>query len=236
MSEVDVSQRWVWRAAGAAVALLLVAMLSMASDASAATSPRAVAPQTGKNFKITYNRSWTFKTRALGICVIFSVRGYFTYHVSLSSAGRVPEYVWSRQTVHNPTLEADIHAYSGGSCIGPAAATGMSMGQHWTGHSCSFNPSLSVSVPFAISFGFWPSCNNRNRANRNSHSGAHAGFYEQFNTGDPVHIGNYSAPIVPGQKVKPPCYGVYVNGTVHEQMKNDADVTGAKEVCLSKFR
>jgi hypothetical protein len=236
MTEVDGSRHWLWRAAAAAVVFILAATLSIGGDASAATTPRAAAPQSGKNFKITYNKSWTFKSRALKICVLFSVRGNFTYHVSLSGAGRVPEYVWSRQHVNNPTLEADIHAYSGGSCIGPAAATGMSMAQHWTGHSCSFNPSLSVSAPFGVSFGFWPSCNNRNRANRHSSSPAHAGFYEQFNTGDPVRIGNYSAPIVPGQKVKPPCYGVYVGGTVHEQMKNDTDVSKAKEVCLNKFR
>jgi hypothetical protein len=200
-------------------------------------APRA-APQSGKNFKVTYNKSWTFKSRALQICVVFSVRGNFTYHVSRSAEGRlpVPVLIWSNQRVNNPTLEADIHAYSGGTCAGPAAATGMSMGQHWTGHSCSFNPSLSVSYPFGVSLGFWPSCNNRNRANRNSSSSANSGFYEQFNTGDRVRVGNYSAPVVPGQKVKPPCYGVYVSGKVHEQMRNDADVSSAKEVCLNKFK
>jgi hypothetical protein len=40
----------------------------------------------------------------------------------------------------------------------------MEMGQDWTGYSCSFNPSISVSIRWVISVGFWPSCGNRTQA------------------------------------------------------------------------
>src|SRR5690348_1923787 len=112
----------------AAVAIALFAPGALASES--ATPARAAAPQISKNFKVTYNKSWTFKSRVLRICVIFSVHGNFTYHVTSTPERFGLLFTWSNQRANNPTLEADIHAYSGGSCIGPAAATGISMGQH----------------------------------------------------------------------------------------------------------
>jgi hypothetical protein len=73
-------------------------------------------------------------------------------------------YTWYNQHLNDSTLTADIRAYDRGACKGRATTTNMEMGQDWTGYSCSFNPSISVSIPWAISVGFWPSCGNRTQA------------------------------------------------------------------------
>lgn len=237
MTEVNASRHRLWKATAAAVMFLPAVTLSIGGNASAAISPRAAGPdQSLGNFKVTYDKSWTFKSKPLGICVVFEVRGNFTYHVDKSVVGTKSfEDTWSKQKLNTPTLEADIHAYARGTCTGPATATSMSMTQLWTGYGCSFNPSLSVSVPWGVSFGFWPSCGKRNAANRHTSYSTRSGFYEQFNTGAPARIGNYSSAYTPFGKPTPPCYGVYVTGTPHESMKSDTYVSGAKRVCLSKY-
>src|SRR5262249_56321815 len=101
--------------------------------------------------------------------------------------------VGTNQKLTAPKLTADVHTYGGGSCIGPSTVTKLSMTQYWTGYACSFNPSLSVSVPWGISFGGWPSCSDRNRAHHASSYGSGAAF-TQNNTGSPTKFGSFTGP------------------------------------------
>jgi hypothetical protein len=235
MTTAETSRRWLWRAVVAALAISLAYALSIGGNAPASAATRGPDENLG-NFKVTYNKSWTFKSKPLGICVIFDVRGNFTYHVTKGVAGtKAFEDTWSSQHLNDATLEANIHDYARGSCIGPATATSMDMSQQWTGYSCSFNPSLSISVPWAVSVGFWPSCGDRNLAKHHTSYSDDSSYYIQYNTGDKLRIGNYSSAYPPGGHPSPPCYGVYVEGTPHEQMLSDSYVSGAKEVCLSKY-
>jgi len=69
------------------------------------------------------------------------------------------------------------------------------MTQLWSGWSCSFNPSISASLPWGISVGGWPSCGNRNRARHGTSYGA-SSFYEQFNSGSHRVRGLHRVPAV----------------------------------------
>ncbi len=239
MIRVIPHRRWPRRAALCALVLPALYTVSVA-PAAAATGPRptgnfAPAEKLG-NYKVTFAKYWTFKSRPLGICAVFSVKGTITYSVSLTGVGRIGlDYKYTSQHLNDSTLEADIHAYSGGSCSGPATVTGMSMGQDWTGYGCSYNPSISISVPWAVSFGFWPSCGNRNQAEHHHHYGGTYTYYVQYNSGDKASFGTYNSYVGDGQRPHPPCYGVYVSGTPYEHNKSDSYASGSQKVCLTRY-
>jgi hypothetical protein len=239
MTRICASHRWLRRAALSALVLAVLYPLT-AGTASAATTTtaRSAAPAAVKlgNFKVSYKDSWTFKSKNIGICVVFTATGNITYSVSYAANGKFQfRYTWSAQRLNQPTVEADIHAYAKGSCIGPGLATGMQLGQAWTGYSCNFNPSLQVSIPWAVGFSFWPSCGDRNQAEyRHNYSGTYT-FYEQFNSGDPASFGNYDSVFPIDGKPTPPCFGLYVYGTAYEHNETDSYVSSPKQVCLSRY-
>ena len=167
MTKVCASNHWLRRAMLLAFAISLICSLGAAGSASAATTSPArsnATPAAVKlgNFTVPYKDSWTFKSKNIGICVIFTATGKFTYSVSRGPGSKFGfKYTWAGQRLSNPTVEANVHAYAKGSCIGPATTTAMQLGEAWTGFSCSFNPSLGFSIPWGVSVGFWPSCGNR---------------------------------------------------------------------------
>jgi hypothetical protein len=232
MTRVAAVHRW------PRLAVLLVLAVAVIFPLTGAGRASAVAPRADKlgNFKVPYKDSWTFKSKDIGLCVTFTVSGDITYTVSQSAAGRFElDDAWTNQQLHDPTLKAVIHGYNGGRCDTSAKATGMDMGQNWTGYACSFNPSLSFSIPWAISFGFWPSCHKRNQAEyHHPYPGTYAS-YTMYNSGDPAGFGEYQSTFNPGLKPTPPCYGVYVSGTAYKKNKSDSYVSGSKRVCLSKY-
>jgi hypothetical protein len=109
------------------------------------------------------------KTRIIRVCVVFTVSGKITYAAVSGPRGVVE---WRNQRLTNPTLAASVHRYDRGSCTGRSTLTRLSMTQLWSGWSCSFNPSVSASLPWGLSFGGWPSCGNRNRARHGTSYGA----------------------------------------------------------------
>ena len=173
---------------------------------------------------VSFSKSWVFKSRPLQVCVYFTLRGKITY--TTATAGRGVAF-WRNQRLIDPTLEADVHTYGGGSCIGPSALTRISMGQYWTGYSCGFNPSVSVSLPWGASLGGWPSCGNRTRAAHTSSYGA-ASFYVQHNDGSHAGFGAYN-----GDTQDPPCYGVFVAATIYQGPNiSDSFASSPRETCL----
>jgi hypothetical protein len=236
------STRSLRRVAQCALVLSLLYALSVSATASAATgtpgrhSVDTVPSVFFGNFKVSFTKHWTFKTRPLGICVLFTVSGNFTYSVSGQAEGvHGFAYIWSNQDLNDSTLTAVVRAYDRGACKGRATTTNMEMGQDWTGYSCSYNPSIAVSVPWAISVGFWPSCGNRTQAEHHHFYPGKYAEYIQYNTGDKASFGNYSSLIAQTEKPTPPCYGVYVEGTPYERNKSDSYAGGSQQVCLSKY-
>jgi hypothetical protein len=201
-----------------------VAMLSaIALPASAATSTGGAPAAANKS--VSFDKSWSFKSKAIGACVTFRVTGKIVY--STVASGRAPGVVlWQNQQLKAPKLTANVRSYNGGSCIGPEALSKISMGQLWTGYSCSFNPSMSVSIPWGVSVGGWPSCGSRKRASHSSSYGP-GGSYTQNNTGSPTKFGNFT-----GSTSHVPCYGVYVSSTAYNGNTSDSFGSAAREVCL----
>jgi hypothetical protein len=179
--------------------------------------------QAAANKSVSFNKSWTFKSKAIGACVTFRVTGKIVYRAVTNGHGSV---FWSNQQLNAPKLTANVTAYNGGSCSGPEILSKISMGQLWTGYSCSFNPSLSVSVPWGLSVGGWPNCGSRKRASHSSSYGR-GGSYTQNNTGSPTKFGNFT-----GSTSHEPCYGVYVSSTDYKGNTSDSFSSGAREVCL----
>jgi hypothetical protein len=211
----------------------LIYPLATAGAASAAAAPQSV--KLG-NFKISYRETWAFKSKDIGICVDFTATGNITYSVSYAINDKFHlRYTWSSQKLNQPTLKASIRAYDRGRCNKTGRATGMDLAQAWTGYSCSYNPSLSFSLPWAISLGFWPSCSYRNQAEYAHYYPGTYSSYQQYNSGDPAGFGNYDSVPAIDTKPTPPCYGVYVYGTAYVRNKSDSYTSSSKRVCLSKY-
>jgi hypothetical protein len=223
-----------WVAAVLAAAVVAIALTALAPRvaSAAAARPHETLPQ--GNFKVTYTKTWTFKSRPLHTCVVFIASGNITYTYSLVTGVKVTQYLWSNQSLNSPKLSVYYHPYKGKSC-GKARArlSHVVIGQYWSGYSCSFNPSISVSAPWGISFGGWPGCQERNQAGYSSPygRGTHA---VQNNTGSQTTFGN----LTKRSQSDYPCYGVYVSGQFWIGLQSDSYGEGnlhkSDEVCLSK--
>jgi hypothetical protein len=141
---------------------------------------------------------------------------------------------WKNIKLTAPKITADIHTYGGGSCIGPATVNKLTMGQYWTGYSCVFNPSLSVSIPWGISFGGWPSCGNRHRAGFSTTYNTTSSVYTQNNSGSPTGFGNVASAV----RSNHPCYGVFISAVAYVGSSSDSfgasSGSSSRRVCLTK--
>jgi hypothetical protein len=176
--------------------------------------------QAATNKSVTFTVSWTFKSKPLDVCIVFTEQGTIHYTLGVLNSGN---FSWLNQKLTDPTLSADVHWYNGGRCIGPSTVTKISMGQFWTGYSCNFNPLLSV---WGVTFGNWPSCGSRDWAEYMTSYGSGAHFI-QYNSGSPTAFGDYTA-----YYLYPPCYGVYVSATANERNVTGSFSSSAKAVCL----
>jgi hypothetical protein len=187
------------------------------------------------SFKVKYKKSWTFKSAPLGRCLDFTVSGNITYKVVLQGSGAYSSYVWENQKLNSPKVAATVHLYRGGRCGSSRELTELDLGQHWTGYGCSFNPSLSVSFPWGVAVGGWPSCGDRNQAEYDTEYNVKSSTYTQNNSGSPTAFGDYYDPedVYPG-----PCYGVFVSAVAYIGAKSDSygasNIAHAGEVCLNK--
>jgi hypothetical protein len=197
--------------------MTLIAVLVLIAGLVVFTSGNA---QAATNKSVTFTKSWTFKSKPLDVCIIFTEQGTIHYTVGMLKYGN---FYWSNQRLTDPTLSAAVHWYNGGSCVSPSTVTTISMAQFWTGHSCNFNPSLSV---WRVRFGGWPSCGSRDWAQYVTSYGSGADF-TQYNSGSPTVLGDYIA-----YYLNPPCYGVYVRATANERNDSGSFNSSVKDVCL----
>jgi hypothetical protein len=175
-----------------------------------------------------YSRSWTFKSGLIDACVTIVASGNISYTFSVTSIKFLTLYHWDNQQLNVPKLTATVHSYHDGSCTKAAKkTTKMEMGQSWSGYACSFNPSLSVGIPWALGIGFWPSCGSRDQGHFHTIYPVTSSSYTQGNTGNKASFGDYSSQAPTG-----PCYGVYVWGSAFEGATSDSFTSGALSVCL----
>jgi hypothetical protein len=115
----------------------------------------------------------------------------------------------------------------------------MEAAQHWKGYACSFNPQISVAVPFSVGVGFWPSCGSKKQATwKSTYDKANglAGPSQTQSTTGKVKYGDYHVVYQPASKPAPKtgsCYGSYI--TMHWYV-GSADTSHnfpAKKMCLT---
>jgi hypothetical protein len=229
-----------------ATLVLLLAPLCLlfvpAQAEAAAKLPDRAADQSGPqyskplgSFKITYKKTWTFRSAPLRRCVVFTASGNITYKVYDVGSYAASSYVWEKQKLNSPKITAHVEFYRNRKCGAKAKVTKLELGQHWTGYACSFNPSISVSYPWGISVGAWPSCGNRNQATYDTTYATRSTNYAQNNTGSPTAFGNYYDP---EDANPPPCYGVFPSAVAYIGSTSDSygasNISHSGEVCLSK--
>jgi len=153
----------------------------------------------------TYTATWTFKDGPLRRCVTYTVTGSIEYDTQVLAPSGAIE--WTNQRLSpQPTFGASVRAYAGGRCGGTAKLYTISMGQHWSGYSCSFSPSISFAAPWGIGVNFWPSCGEKGQVGYTSDYGS-SSSYTQYTSGvPPVTFGGWAG--LPRQE---PCYGLYVS-------------------------
>ncbi len=227
--------------AAAVAALALPATQATAAQPAAAPATSHVPqPTTSKTIKISYSHTWTWKTSELGLCVKLHVKGTVTYKIKITTTFHAAFTHWIDQVVHDPTLKVSAYDLN---CRTRHNASRFSIRQHWTGFSCSFNPSLEVgaSAPAGVSVGIagWPSCGQRKQAMyaTSYHGGEH---HTQFNSGSPIGFGEYTdMQTGVGLLKPPPCYGVFASVVIHAHGNSDSfgagNIHSTHKVCLNKL-
>ena len=158
---------------------------------------------------VTYSKSWVFRSHHIRRCVTYRVSGtiYYTAVAMPNPRNPPPEIAYKAITLTDPVLSATVTRYtSAGRCTSGVSLTKLTMGQYWSGYSCSYNPSLSVSWPFGVSVSAWPNCGNKRQAGYTAPYGSYK-VYTQWNSGSPTVFANDT--VAQGQPA--PCYGVYVS-------------------------
>jgi hypothetical protein len=228
------------RALSVAAFASVILCVAQGSAGASGSAPSRGEPSRGLptfKMKVSYSRSWIFKSHIVSRCVKLHAYGTIHYKVVLISPPRqLVEYEDIKLT--SPTISAKVYHYSRGRCTSRAQLTKIKLGQFWTGFACSFNPSLSVSAPWGVSFGGWPSCGKRNKAGFTTVYGKIKAdrTYVQGNSGSPTVFGNDTK----SQADSPPCYGVistttaYVGG--HSDSFGASNGTSSRKVCLKKHQ
>ncbi|GAA1964072.1 hypothetical protein GCM10009798_25230 [Nocardioides panacihumi] len=111
--------------------------------------------------------------------------------------------------------------------------------QHWSGYSCSFNPSISVQYPFGAGVSFWPSCGKRKQATYRSTydraNGLAGPAQTQGTSNDQTFANNHVAyqPTYKAAPAKGACYGVWVGMHWYVGSADNQRNFGAHRLCLT---
>lgn len=160
-------------------------------------------------------------------------------HDAATAAGGVTHYYWTDQVLHDPSVVVRVYKEgSRHSCSKTVAVlTEAVLQESWDGYACSFNPSIGVSAPWAISFAAWPDCGERTQAIYTSPTLGRGKVYHEYNSRSSESFEDFS-----GFGYSPPagpCYGVYP--TIQAVVGTSVDSFGAGnlnhalQICL-KFQ
>ena len=168
----------------------------------------------------------------LQACVSYSVSGKITYTSEklANPTGPGNYYRIRKITFIAPKTTATMYRYDPGNhaCTKKKLTLAkFKVSQAITGYDCSYNPQVSVSFPFSVGVGFWPSCKDR-RAGRysgavskkhtiiQSNQDSRIKFVDQVNT-----------------SAKPRCYGAAVNFKLTYGSTVATASSGWMKICLT---
>jgi len=170
--------------------------------------------------EIKYHNSWLFKSHSLRRCIRIRTHGTITYTAVKHPNPRdpPPTITFEKIRLTDPVITASVTRLSStGRCGSAATLSKLELGQHWTGFSCSFNPSLSVSFPWGVSIGGWPNCGDRRQAEFTTTYGR-GSFFKQSNSGSPTRFGDVT---IEFQQVAP-SYGVFASVVAFVGTRSDS--------------
>jgi hypothetical protein len=149
------------------------------------------------------------------------IEGMIDYHIDS------PQVVAPKLTVHGYRYSSASH----GCTRTPLSWLKLNVQHAYKGYGCSFNPSISVQVPFSVGVGFWPSCGNKKLGQWSSSYGP-ARNWTQYNSSARVKFAEqswYQSQISP--RPKPSCYAVMVRYHVYMRGVDDTKDTGQFAIC-----
>lgn len=187
-----------------------------ASSTSAANTPASLI----HHMAIKYHNSWLFKSRSLRRCITIRTHGTITYTTVNHPNPRnpPPTITFERIKLANPVVTATVTRLSArGRCGSRTTVSKLSLGQHWTGYACGFNPSISVSFPWGVSLGGWPNCGDRRQAGYTTSYGR-GSFFEQSNSGSPTRFGDVTISF----QQAAPSYGVVASVVAYVGTRSDS--------------
>jgi hypothetical protein len=219
---------------------VLILMSSIALLGVTASPAKAAQPDAGVklgNYSVSYSATWKwvsppFAKHGIDRCMDIKVFGKFTYTLYAEASGRAVFLEWKNQKLNTPDLTVTVHREN---CKRSARLTEAKPGQYWAGYSCSFNPSISVTAPWGVGIGLWPSCGSRTQASYVVTIPGRNSTYNADNSGSPSVFGDYTTVL---GAAKPPCYGVYVSleafaGTSVDSF-GEGNIQKTHEVCLNQ--
>lgn len=206
----------------------------------------AAAPSQAANNDQTQSvaKSWTSYSPALGVCARYNLSATMKFRSTYSPAQttyptKPAGYMVSNARLYNPVLSVKTYSYSssGGCSTTAKSVSKITFTQHWGGHACSFNPSVSVSVPWGVGVSFWPSCGTKNQARSTSSFGSGTSFTQNnYNNGSPVATWSGSLAFRTTTKPPNPCLSVFVDSKITRGTSDDAyggSEVSSKSVCLA---
>lgn len=198
----------------------IFATSGLAAAANPVSAPRVSGRCTTCLMEIKYHNSWLFKSHSLRRCISIRTHGTIKYTAVKhpNPHDPPPTISFERIRLTDPVITASVtRLLSSGKCGSTARLSKLSLGQHWTGFSCSFNPSLSVSFPWGVSIGGWPSCGDRRQASYTTTYGR-GSFYKQSNSGSPTRFGNVTIEF----QQRAPSFGVFASVVAFVGTRSDS--------------
>jgi hypothetical protein len=168
----------------------------------------------------------------LQACVKTTVSGRIRYTSERLANQTGPGYFYRirKVTLVAPKTTATVYRYDPGShscTTRKFRVARLAVSQAISGYSCTFSPQVSVSVPFRVSMGFWPSCKNRNAA-RYRGSVSRNSTIIQANQDSRVRFGDQV-----NTSPKPKCYATAVNFRIIAGSTVATARTGRMKICMT---
>lgn len=156
---------------------MAIALFSAITVLTSLTTAAPAAADYQKNYVHDYiqgfGKSGTFVMTSPSFCVRWRIGGVVRYRATVTkevrstTAGGTVAWGYNVSNVRMSTNQVEVNTYvaRSGKCTSTRKKySKLTIQEKMRGYSCSFNPQLSVSIPWGISAGFWPSCGSRDVA------------------------------------------------------------------------
>lgn len=204
----------------AIVGSVVFGISGLAAAANPVSVPHVSRSCTTCRMSIKYHNSWLFKSRSLRRCIRIRTHGTIAYTAVKhpNPHDPPPTITFKNIRLTDPVITASVtRLLSSGKCGSSARLSKLSLGQHWTGYACSFNPSLSVSFPWGVSIGGWPNCGDRRQASYTTTYGR-GSFYKQSNSGSPTRFGDVTIEF----QQRAPSFGIFASVVAFVGTRSDS--------------